>query len=128
MRAALEGAGATIVDAGSLEQLKLQLDEEARFPDALVFDLDLGAGKPDGLAELMMLRGEWELVVPAVIVTGRLSVLGTVPLPKRCTLLGKPVGLSTLVGTLRRMAPSAGPVAQAQDPEPSRMKGIPGDH
>ena len=128
MRAALEGAGATIVDAGSLEQLKLQLDEEARFPDALVFDLDLGAGKPDGLAELMMLRAEWELVVPAVIVTGRLSVLGTVPLPKRCTLLGKPVGLSTLVGTLRRMAPSAGPEASAQDPEPSRMKGIPGDH
>lgn len=113
MRAALESAGATIVDAGSLEQLKLLLDDEPRFPDALVFDLDLGTGKPDGVAALLLLRAEWETVVPAVIVTGRIAVMGTVPLPKRCTLLGKPVALSTLVGTLRRVAPkadSAGPL------------------
>ena len=111
MRAALEGVGATIVDAGSLDQLKLLLDDEPRFPDALVFDLDLGAGKPDGVAEVTLLRGEWELVVPAIIVTGRIAVMGTVPLPKRCMLLGKPVSLSTLVGTLRLVARRAAPQA-----------------
>ena len=109
LRAALESAGATLVDAGSLEQLKLLLDAEPRFPDALVFDLDLGTGKADGLAAVMELRAEWEMLVPAVIVTGRIAVMGTVPLPKRCTLLGKPVALATLVGTLRLMAPKSAP-------------------
>ena len=109
LRAALESAGATLVDAGSLEQLKLLLDAEPRFPDALVFDLDLGIGKADGLAAVSDLRAEWEMLVPAVIVTGRIAVMGTVPLPKRCALLGKPVALATLVGTLRLMAPKAGP-------------------
>jgi signal transduction histidine kinase/CheY-like chemotaxis protein len=105
LRAALEGVGATIVDAPSLEQLKAALDDEPRFPDALVFDLDLGPGKPDGLAAVDELRREWELPVPAVIVTGRIAAMGTVPMPKRCTLLGKPVPLATLVGTLRRIVP-----------------------
>ena len=103
LRAALEGVGATLVDAASLEQLKARLDDEARFPDALVFDLDLGAGAPDGLAALDLLRGEWELDVPAVIVTGRIAAMGTVPMPKHCALLGKPVPLATLVATLRRV-------------------------
>lgn len=106
LRAALEGAGATLVDAGSLEQLKLRLDEEPRFPDALIFDLDLGAGKPDGLAAVLDLRGEWETLVPAVIVTGRVAALGTLPLPKRCSLLAKPVALAELVQTLRRIVPA----------------------
>ncbi len=113
LRAALEGAGATLIDAGSLAQLKTRLDAEPRFPDALVFDLDLGPGKPDGLAAVAELRDEWDLLVPAVIVTGRIAVMGTVPMPKRCTLLGKPVALATLVGTLRRVAPTAGRLAPA---------------
>ena len=126
MRAALESAGATLVDAGTLEQLKLQLDEEPRFPDALVFDLDLGSGKPDGVAAVTLLRAEWELMVPAVIVTGRIAVMGTVPLPKRCLLLGKPVALATLVDALRRMAPQAGaPALERDDGGPA---GIPRDH
>jgi DNA-binding response OmpR family regulator len=107
LRAALQGAGATIVDAGSLEQLKLLLDEEPRFPDALVFDLDLGAGKPDGVSAVTELRAEWEMLVPALIVTGRIAGMGTVTLPKRCLLLGKPVALGTLVDTLHRLAPPA---------------------
>ncbi|CAD5373264.1 putative Histidine kinase [Rubrivivax sp. A210] len=107
LRAALEGVGATIVAAATLDQLKSQLDAEPRFPDALVFDLDLGPGRPDGLAAVAELRDEWELLVPAVIVTGRIAVMGTVPMPKRCTLLGKPVPLAVLVGTLRRIAPPA---------------------
>lgn len=107
MRAALEGVGATLVDAGSLEQLKLLLDAEPRFPDALVFDLDLGTGKPDGVAAVALLRAEWELPVPALIVTGRIAALATVPLPDRCARLGKPVALATLVGALRRVAPQA---------------------
>lgn len=105
LRAALESAGATLVDAGSLEQLKLQLDEEPRFPDALVFDLDLGTGKPDGISAVTELRAEWELLVPALIVTGRITAMGTLPLPKKCLLLGKPVALATLVDALRRMVP-----------------------
>ena len=105
LRAALEGVGATIVEGASLAQLKAQLDDEPRFPDALVFDLDLGAGQPDGLAAVDELRAEWELQVPAVIVTGRIAVMGTVPMPKRCSLLGKPVALATLVATLRRLVP-----------------------
>ncbi|MDP3223736.1 MAG: hypothetical protein Q8M96_11435, partial [Rubrivivax sp.] len=111
LRAALEGAGATLVDAGSLSQLKLLLDEEPRFPDALVFDLDLGAGRADGVAAVTELRAEWETLVPAVIVTGRIAAMGTVPLPKRCLVLGKPVALATLVDTLQRMAPKIAPVA-----------------
>ncbi|MDO9073756.1 MAG: ATP-binding protein [Rubrivivax sp.] len=106
LRAALEGVGATIVDAPTLAQLKAALDREPRFPDALVFDLDLGPGHPDGLAALEELRAEWELQVPAVIVTGRIAVMGTVPMPKRCTVLGKPVPLALLVATLRRHAPT----------------------
>lgn len=106
LRAALEGVGATIVDAPTLTQLKTALDGESRFPDALVFDLDLGPGHPDGLAALEDLRSEWELQVPAVIVTGRIAVMGTVPMPRRCTVLGKPVPLALLVATLRRHAPS----------------------
>ena len=88
-------------------QLKLLLDAEPRFPDALVFDLDLGTGKPDGVAAVALLRAEWELPVPALIVTGRIAALATVPLPDRCALLGKPVALATLVGALRRVAPQA---------------------
>ena len=51
------------------------------------------------------LRAEWELLVPALIVTGRIAAMGTVPLPKKCLLLGKPVALASLVDTLRRMVP-----------------------
>ena len=107
LRAALEGAGATIVDATSLARLTSLLDDEPRFPDALVFDLDLGSGRPDGLAAVETLREQWDLQVPAVIVTGRISVLGTMPMPKRCALLGKPVALATLVLALRRLVPQA---------------------
>lgn len=115
LRAALEGVGATIVDAGALEQLKLRLDEEPRFPDALVFDHDLGSGKPDGVAALLELRAEWELLVPAVVVTGRVAASNSISLPKRCTLLAKPVALATLVATLRRLAQPAGTVHPAAD-------------
>lgn len=106
LRAALEGVGATIVDAPSLAQLKASLDDEPRFPDALIFDLDLGSGQPDGVAAVDQLRAEWEMQVPAVIVTGRIAVMGTVPMPKRCSLLGKPVPLAALVGALRRLVPA----------------------
>ena len=108
LRAALEGVGATLVDAGCLEDLKHRLDAEPRFPDALVLDLDLGVGRPDGLAALEDLRADWDLDVPGVIVTGRIAAMGTVPMPRRCSLLGKPVALATLVATLRRVAPRAG--------------------
>ena len=77
MQAALEGVGATLISAASLPQLKERLDAEPRFPDALVFDLDLGAGQSDGLTAVIALRHEWELGLPAVIVTGRIAAMGT---------------------------------------------------
>lgn len=105
LRAALEGAGATVVDAGTLESLAERLDEEPRFPDALVFDLDLGPGRPDGLAAVQQLREQWELpALPAAIVTGRIAALGTLPMPRHCTLLAKPVPLALLVATLQHLA------------------------
>ena len=104
LQAALEGVGATLVAAASLPQLKERLDAEPRFPDALVFDLDLGVGQADGLAAVMALRDEWDLNLPAVIVTGRIAAMATVPMLPRCTVLAKPVPLVTLVATLRRLA------------------------
>jgi signal transduction histidine kinase/CheY-like chemotaxis protein len=103
LRAALEGVGATLVEAATLDALKARLDLEPRFPDALVFDLDLGPGEPDGLAAVDELRAESELTLPAVIVTGRIAVMGTVPMPRRCALLAKPVPLALLVATLHRL-------------------------
>jgi signal transduction histidine kinase len=103
LRAALEGLGATIVDGGALVQLKERLDAEARFPDALVFDLDLGPGQLDGRGAMAELRQEWELVVPAVILTGRVGSRSVI-MPPRCTLLEKPVALGDLVLALHRIA------------------------
>jgi len=45
--------------------------------------------------------------VPALVVTGRIAGMGTVTLPERCLLLGKPVALATLVDTLHRLVPPA---------------------
>jgi DNA-binding response OmpR family regulator len=104
LRAALEGLGATVVDAPSPAQLKLLLDAEERFPDALVFDLDLGRDQPDGRAALADLREQWDLVVPAVIVTGRVGSRSVI-LPPRCSLHEKPVSLADLVASLHRLAP-----------------------
>jgi DNA-binding response OmpR family regulator len=107
LRAALESAGATVVEAESPGRLKRLLDAEERFPDALIFDLDLGAGRPDGRAALLELRQEWEMRVPAVILTGRVGARSVI-LPPQCSLLEKPVALTDLVATLNRLAPRAG--------------------
>jgi len=106
LRTALEGLGATVVDGPTLALLESQLDAQARYPDALVFDLDLGAGEPDGRAALVELRQKWELAVPAVILTGRVGSRSLI-LPPRCTLHEKPVSLADLAATIERMAPRA---------------------
>ncbi|MBL8324918.1 MAG: hypothetical protein JNJ89_08160 [Rubrivivax sp.] len=106
LRAALEGVGATVVDAESLPRLRNLLDAEERFPDALLFDLDLGAGQPDGRAALAELRQTWDMELPAVILTGRVGAR-SILLPARCSLLEKPVGLADLMATLNRLAPRA---------------------
>ena len=108
LRAALESVGATVVEAESLGRLKVLLDAESRFPDALVFDLDLGSQHTDGRAALNELRQEWELQVPAIILTGRVGARSVI-LPPRCALLEKPAGLADLIGALRRLAPPQNP-------------------
>ncbi|MFO1292293.1 MAG: HAMP domain-containing sensor histidine kinase [Rubrivivax sp.] len=108
LRAALEGLGATIVDAATAAQLEAALDAQLRFPDALVFDLDLGEDQPDGRAVLAGLRQKWELQVPAVILSGRAGSRSVI-LPPRCTLHEKPVSLADLAATLQRLAPRTAP-------------------
>lgn len=104
LRAALESVGATVVEAESLGRLKRVLDAQERFPDVLVFDLDLGSHQPDGRAALAELRQEWEMQVPAVILTGRVGARSII-LPPQCSMLEKPVALAELVGVLNRIAP-----------------------
>lgn len=104
LRAALESVGATVVEAESLGRLRRLLDAQERFPDVLVFDLDLGAGQPDGRAALAELRQEWETQVPAVILTGRVGARSVI-LPPQCSILEKPVALAELVGVLNTIAP-----------------------
>ncbi len=108
LRAALEGLGATVVEAGSLARLVPRLDAESRFPDALVFDLDLGPDEPDGRAAIAELRESWELDVPAVLVTGRVGSRSVI-LPPRCSLHDKPVALADLAATLHRLVPQGAP-------------------
>jgi hypothetical protein len=43
-----------------------------------------------------------------VVVTGRVAAQSSIALPKRCSLLGKPVALATLVATLQRLRPVPG--------------------
>jgi signal transduction histidine kinase/CheY-like chemotaxis protein len=109
LQAALEAAGATVVVGASLAELSPRLDAEPRFPDALLFDLDLGPGQSDGVAAVVELRAAWELHVPAVIVTGRIAALGTVPLPRHCLLLAKPLAMATLVAALHQLVPQRRP-------------------
>jgi signal transduction histidine kinase/CheY-like chemotaxis protein len=104
LRAALEGVGATVVEAESLGRLKSLLDAQERFPDAVIFDLDLGAGQPDGRVALAELRQSWEIELPAVILTGRVGARSII-LPARCSLQEKPAALAELVAALNRIAP-----------------------
>ena len=103
LQVAMESAGATVIGAATLAELQARLDEEPRFPDALVVDLDLGPGQPDGIAAVSALRRAWELEVPALIVSGRLAARSTVTLPPRSTLLPKPVHLAMLAAALARL-------------------------
>ncbi len=106
LRAALESVGATVVEAESLGRLKRLLDAQERYPDVLIFDLDLGAQQPDGRIALAELRQDWETQVPAVVLTGRVGARSVI-LPPLCTILEKPVALIELVATLNRIAPRA---------------------
>ncbi|NLZ42325.1 MAG: response regulator transcription factor, partial [Comamonadaceae bacterium] len=108
LRTALEGLGAAVVDAATAPQLESALDAQLRYPDALVFDLDLGDDAPDGRAVLAGLRQKWELQVPAVILSGRAGSRSVI-LPPRCTLHEKPVSLAELAATLQRLAARAAP-------------------
>jgi signal transduction histidine kinase/CheY-like chemotaxis protein len=100
LAAALRAAGARCVEAADFKTLRAKLDDEVRFPDALLFDLDLG-GSLDGLQAVAALRQEWDSEVPAVIVTGRVGARQGLALPPRCSVLGKPVGLDGLAATLQ---------------------------
>jgi DNA-binding response OmpR family regulator len=97
--AALSGAGAHCVQASTLTRLVQQLDNEVRFPDALIFDLEL-RDELDGIEALNHLRRQWECDTPALIVTGRLEAIRTMVIPERCTWLAKPLALGDVVQAL----------------------------
>lgn len=104
---ALQAAGAHVVAASRFETLRERLDEELRFPDALVFDLDLRA-ELDGLQAIGQLRAQWQTCTPALIVTGRSGGQQPSALPEACTVLSKPVDLQQLVAALAPMVAAAG--------------------
>ncbi len=99
LAAALRGRGARVVEAADFERLRLALDDELGFPDALLFDLDLRADI-DGLAAIGRLRDEWQTPVPAVLITGRAGAGQALSLPPHTALLAKPVGLDELAAAL----------------------------
>lgn len=106
LASALRAAGAYVVAEGSLEVLRELLDNEQRFPDALVFDLDLRAHR-DGLQAVEFLRAQWQTEIPAPIVTGWSAANQPTTLPARCALLVKPVGLTQLVTALAPLVSEA---------------------
>ena len=91
--AVLQSAGAHCVEAPTLPRLAALLDEEIRFPDALVFDVELGSGG-DGFAAAAQLRADWQTEVPALFFTGH--AVAQRPLPARSALLLKPADRPTL--------------------------------
>lgn len=97
--AALTAAGAHCVQAATLQQLVQRLDDEVRFPDALIFDLEL-RDELDGIGAVNHLREQWQCETPALIVTGRLEIGHAVALPLRCVWLAKPLALAALVHAL----------------------------
>jgi len=97
---ALQSAGADCVQASSFTVMQQLLRSELRFPDALVVDLDLGR-PPDGIEVIVRLRDEWQLSVPALVVTGNAGARPA--LPPACTLLEKPAGLPILVQALEQV-------------------------
>jgi DNA-binding response OmpR family regulator len=99
LAAALRAAGARCVEAADFGSLQKRLDDELRFPDALLFDLDLG-DTLDGLQAIAVLRQAWDSEVPAVIVTGRVGARQGLLLPARCSVLDKPIGLDALTSAL----------------------------
>lgn len=107
--AALEAAGASVIAAGDARALRERLDASLRFPDALLFDLDLGTPE-DGVQLARALRREWETPVPLVVLTGRAGALANTALPPAAALLAKPVGLPALAAAL---APLLAPAALA---------------
>ena len=104
LAAALQAAGARCVSAADVRALRDALDQELGFPDALLFDLDLGQGM-DGLQAVQSLREEWSEEIPAVIVTGRVGVGQGLLLPPRCVVLAKPTGIGELAAALAPMLP-----------------------
>jgi signal transduction histidine kinase/CheY-like chemotaxis protein len=100
---ALQSTGAECVAAGSLKTLRRSLAEHVRFPDALVFDLDLNTAT-NGVDAVRTLRQEWEHEVPALIVTGRPGLAPA--LPAACRLLPKPAALADILSALNQLLPA----------------------
>jgi two-component system sensor histidine kinase/response regulator len=93
----LTAAGAHCLAATRVPELRRVLDASLRFPDALVFDLDLGDDL-DGATLARELLATWETRLPVVLVTGRRG--HTPALEPDWLLLHKPVALQTLCDAL----------------------------
>jgi CheY-like chemotaxis protein/anti-sigma regulatory factor (Ser/Thr protein kinase) len=111
---ALRSADAHVVEAADLATLNARLDAEVRFPDALIFDLDLRS-ELDGAQAIVKLRHDWQVDIPAVIVTGRVAAERRLELPAGCALIAKPVSLAQLVEVLAPIASAAAKTAIVKD-------------
>ena len=111
---ALRSADAHVVEAADLATLSARLDAEVRFPDALIFDLDLRS-ELDGAQAIVKLRHDWQVDIPAVVVTGRVAAEPRLELPAGCALIAKPVSLAQLVEVLAPIANAAAGGAIVKD-------------
>ena len=101
--------GCTVLSADRCSRVLIALDEHLRHPDLIVTDLRL-AEATSGLDCITALRAFAEIPVPAIIVTGEVSVPEGLRLVDSVTVLQKPVGAERLKeaceGLLQQTVPS----------------------
>ncbi len=104
MATLLVGWGCKVATAACHAEALERVKVAGRLPDLVLADLhlDSGAGAPDGLAVIGMLRREWDRIVPAALVTAdRDPTLRLRARAQRVELLHKPVKPAALRALLR---------------------------
>jgi signal transduction histidine kinase/CheY-like chemotaxis protein len=94
--------GCAVLSADTGPRALAALAEHLRYPDLIITDLQpTGAG--NGLDFIKALRSSTELLVPAIVVTGEVTVPGAVRLVEFVTVLQKPVGAERLKEACERL-------------------------